>query len=119
MLRVFVVDDEDPLRRSLVRVLGRPGFEISSYGSSEDALSGLPLEPHLIVCDYHLPRIDGIDVLRAARARCPTVKTILLSGGVRDDAITAALEEGIIDRYFSKPWRLEELLATVDELCGR
>ncbi|HCF60252.1 MAG TPA: hypothetical protein DFS52_19920 [Myxococcales bacterium] len=119
MLRVFIVDDEEPLRRSLVRVLGRPGFQINAYGCSEDALSGLELEPQLIVCDYHLPRIDGISVLRAARVRCPGVKTILLSGGVCDDAITAALEEGIVDSFFIKPWRLDELLAAVDELCGR
>ncbi|MGI5861054.1 MAG: response regulator [Myxococcales bacterium] len=119
MLRVFVVDDEEPLRRSLVRVLGRPGFEVQAYGCSEDALNSLDLEPQLIVCDYHLPRIDGIAMLRAARERCPKAKTLLLSGGVCDDAITAAIEEGVVDRFFIKPWRLDALLAAVDELCGR
>ena len=118
MRKIFIVDDEALILKSLTRLLRQPDAVISPFSEPEQLLAALKEKPDLIVSDYHLPRIDGVTVVREAKRLVPTVKTVLLSGGMEDEVIAAAIKAGDVDRFLSKPWRHEELLEAIQELLG-
>jgi len=117
-LRIFVVDDDEIILKSLSRTLRRPGFEVLSFNSAEAALARLGEAPDLIVCDYHLPKVDGLSVAAQAKRAHPRARTLLMSGAIEDDAVLAALQSKVVDRFLVKPWRQDELLALVDALLA-
>lgn len=118
MPTVFIVDDDELILKSLARMLRRPGFSVHAFGSAREALDHLSEGPDLLISDYHLPGIDGIDIAAMAKKVNPKVKTAILSGGVEDDRVAEAMGSGTLDRFLQKPWRQDDLLAAVDELLG-
>ncbi|MBI5549756.1 MAG: response regulator [Deltaproteobacteria bacterium] len=116
MPRIFIVDDDELILKSLTRVLRRPGTEIVSFSGAEAVFPRLAEGPDLLICDYHLPKVDGLTIATEAKRVSAKTRTMLLSGGVEDDAIVSALQSGTLDRYSVKPWHHDELLALVDEL---
>lgn len=117
--RAFIVDDEDLIRRSLTRLLRRIGFDVIVFGTPEDAMSRLAEGPDLLVCDYHLPRIDGLAISAEAKRVSPKTRTMILSGGAEDAPLLAALAAKTVDRFLTKPWNHDELIATIHTLLDR
>jgi two-component system, probable response regulator PhcQ len=115
---IFVVDDDELILKSLSRMLRRPGFEVASFSNADAALARLSDAPDLIVCDYHLPKVDGLSVAAQAKRALPRARTLLLSGAVEDDAVSDALRTKVVDRFLAKPWRQDELLSLVDALLA-
>lgn len=118
MTRIFIVDDDEFILKSLARILRRPGFEISTFGHAEEVLPRLTERPDLLICDYYLPKVNGLSIIGQAKAASPGTRTVLLSGGVEDDPVLEALEKKTLDRFATKPWHQEELVAMVLELLG-
>jgi CheY-like chemotaxis protein len=116
MACIFVVDDDELILKSLVRILRRPGHEVVSFISSEQVLPRLAEQPDVLICDYHMPRIDGLQVVAAARRASPRTRTMLLSGGIEDERVAEALATGVLDRFQPKPWHHDELLEALDAL---
>jgi len=116
VLRIFVVDDDPLILKSLSRMLQRPGYEIVAFLNPEELLERLSEGPDLLICDYHLPRRDGVDLAAEAKRVHPSVRTMLLTGGFEDERVVAALAHKTIDRFLSKPWRHEELVRAVEDL---
>jgi len=119
MPRIFIVDDDEFILKSLTRVLRRPGYDIVGFGSPEDILERIGEGPDLVICDFHLPRIDGLSVVAQAKNANPRTRTMILSGGIADDDVTAALDKGSLDRFVTKPWHHDELVGVVSELLAR
>jgi DNA-binding response OmpR family regulator len=110
-MRILVAEDEHRLRRHLVAALRAGGHEVDATGDGLEALQMLISGPHdAAVLDITMPGMDGISVVREARAAgCRA--TLLLStalGEVRDKV--AGLDAGA-DDYLVKPYSTEELLA--------
>lgn len=116
MPMVFIVDDEELVLKSLSRLLRRAGFDTATFSTGEQALARREERPDLLVCDYRLPRTDGLTIVREFKDAFPKTKTMLLSGGVPDEAVTAALDDGTLDLFFAKPWMLDDLLSAVGGL---
>jgi DNA-binding response OmpR family regulator len=110
-------DDEDILALVALR-LERAGFRVVRATNGEQALELARAEqPALAVLDVMMPRMTGVEVLRALRADEETraIRIILLSARVQDSDVTGGLEAGA-DAYLAKPFRAPELVAKVQEL---
>lgn len=99
---VLVIDDAEPIRRALIRELEGQGF---TARAAEDGLLGLKeverSRPDVILCDLRMPRMDGLEFLRAIHAIDQELPVIVMSGaGLLDDAI-GALKLGAWD-YIEK-----------------
>ena len=111
---IFVVDDEEMLRRVLVRVLDDPCYVVHVFENPRAALARIDeLGPELIISDNEMPKMKGFDFLRRVRAERPGIRTLLLTGGYLGDHVHAAVAGGEIDHLLEKPWLDAELRGTV------
>lgn len=110
--RVLIVDDEPEIVRTLRLVLAGNGYTVVVATSGEEALAEIGRRlPGVVLLDLMLPGIDGIEVLRAIRARS-LVPVIVLSARGEELTKVQALDEGA-DDYIAKPFGAKELLARV------
>src|ERR687896_680759 len=81
--KILLVDDEPSLQKMLVHALEREGFQVRAVGDGEEALEAFDAyEPHLIILDIMLPKIDGTEVCRRIRSQSD-VPIIMLTARVR------------------------------------
>src|SRR4029453_2751547 len=116
--KILLVDDEPSLQKMLTHALEREGFQVQTVGDGEEALEAFKTyEPHLIVLDIMLPKLDGTEVIRRIRAQSD-VPVIMLTA--RDDEIdrVVGLELGA-DDYVTKPFAVRELVARVRAIMRR
>jgi CheY-like chemotaxis protein len=114
---VLVVDDDDAVRRMVVRTLELGGYRVLSAPSGEAALrvaNGHEGLFHLVVTDMHMPGMDGSQLGRVLLERDPRIKLLFLSGDAEDE-----LEEsGLLSRdaaFLHKPFLPDVLLTHVRE----
>jgi CheY-like chemotaxis protein len=122
---IFIVDDEELVRRSVQRTLHlfvrRAGLsiDIHQFENPLDALAQIDkLRPDVIISDNSMPKMTGFDFLREVRSKWPSVRTMMLSGGIAGKDIRAAAAAGQIDKLLQKPWDNEELCTVVRDLLG-
>ena len=116
--KILVVDDEPSLQKMLAHALEREGFQVHAVGDGEAALEAIDVyEPHLIILDIMLPKIDGTEVIRRVRGQSD-VPVIMLTA--KDDEIdrVVGLELGA-DDYVTKPFAVRELVARVRAIMRR
>jgi two-component system KDP operon response regulator KdpE len=111
-LRVLVIDDEPPIRKLLRTGLGTQGYEVLDAPNAKTALELLAEKPDLVILDLGLPDMQGLDLLRAIRARAERVPIVVLSSREDEKAKVAALDLGA-DDYVTKPFGMNELLARI------
>jgi two-component system, OmpR family, KDP operon response regulator KdpE len=110
--RILVVDDEPAIVRAVRTNLGRHGYRVDAALSGQAALRVYSrVHPDLLLLDLGLPDMDGLDVIRAVRARANTPIIVLSVRGAERDKV-AALDLGA-DDYLSKPFGVDELLARI------
>ena len=109
---ILVVDDEPPIRRLLRTGLATQGYEISEASDGAAALAPQPRRPDLVILDLGLPDINGLEVLRAMRARGDKVPVVVLSSRDDEAGKVRALDLGA-DDYVTKPFGMNELVARV------
>ena len=118
---VLIVEDEREIREMLSFALSRNGFEVAEAASAEEALAHLegPL-PALLIIDWMLPRMSGIDLARRLRndehtAGLPMI--MLTARGEETDKLKS-FDSGI-DDYITKPFSPRELIARMRALLRR
>ena len=80
---VMVVDDETVLAGAMRDYLGRHGYAVQVKSSGEEALKTIELEPpDIVVLDYRLPRMDGLELIGRLRKSTPELPIVLVSGYV-------------------------------------
>ena len=111
--RILVVDD-DPGQRSLLETfLQTKGYRTQSAGSGEAALQLLSEEPFaLLITDVRMPGISGIETLRRAGQKHPSMPVLLVTAFADIRSAVAAMRDGAVN-YLAKPIDLEELMASV------
>jgi PAS domain S-box-containing protein len=117
--RILVVDDEQGVVRSCVRILQRQGFVVSGKTDSLSVPELLRQETFdLLLTDIKMPKIDGLELLRIAKEIDPHVTVVLITGyGTMEDAIRA-IRLGA-QGFLMKPFDTEELVSTVTESLSR
>lgn len=113
-IRILLVDDEQPILRSLARLFGFESWAVSSVENAADALTLLRGgDIAVIISDFHLGNVGGVELLREARQISPDTSRILLSGHIDLDLLRRAVNGGEIYRFVPKPWDDDELLQAV------
>jgi len=117
--RILIVEDDEATRYALSRMLAAEGFEVDT---AEDGESGLATARQdasydVIVLDWTLPRLSGIDVCRTLRAESP-VPIIMLTAKASEVERVLGLEMGA-DDYIVKPFSTKELVSRVRAVLRR
>ena len=109
MAKVLVVDDTPEAVELLVEFLSSKGYEVLTATSGEEALRRVKEDrPHLVLLDIHMPKMDGMEVLRRIREIDPEMGVIMATAVNEEDVGRKALELGAFD-YIVKPLDLKYL----------
>lgn len=101
--KVLIVEDEEPVRRTLERLVRRLGFEVKAAASAEEADTWLgALRFDVMLLDIQLPRMKGVEFLRWALERDPQLAIIMLTGVDDPDTAIECMEHGA-RTYLVKP----------------
>jgi EAL domain-containing protein (putative c-di-GMP-specific phosphodiesterase class I) len=112
--RVLLVDDEPAIARSLTRILTSAGHVVRAATSGEEAVALLASESFdVILSDIRMPRMDGLTLLRAIRARDLDVPVAFMTGDPALETVMEAMEHGAF-RYLLKPVDAAEIVALVE-----
>jgi DNA-binding response OmpR family regulator len=118
MTKILIVDDDLALADVLAFTLRRAGFDILLAHNGREALECFSRErPDLLVLDWVLPYLDGLEVCRRLRAES-NVPILMLTVRHSDDDVVTALEAGA-DEYITKPFSPRQLVARVRALLRR
>ncbi|HSG78902.1 MAG TPA: response regulator transcription factor, partial [Acidimicrobiia bacterium] len=112
MTRVLVVEDEPSFVDALEVSLSAEGYEVSSAADGKEGIDRFRgLRPDVVLLDLMLPKVSGLDVLRAIR-RESDVPVIVVSAKDAEADVVTALELGA-DDYLTKPYSVRELVARI------
>lgn len=111
--RILLVEDHQPTRAVLARLLRKEGHQVEAAGSCAEALNAVHSQPagepfQALVCDLGLPDGSGLDIVRELKAVTPGIAAIALSGFGTDDDIRRSREAGF-DEHLVKPASIQEL----------
>ncbi|MBR2068330.1 MAG: response regulator, partial [Candidatus Gastranaerophilales bacterium] len=113
--RILIVDDENMVTKTLSMLLGLEGFsDITAFNNPQDALLWLKdNDVNLIISDFIMPQMNGIDFLNKAKPLVHHASLILLTGYAdKENAIRAINETGIF-KYIEKPWDNTNLIINI------
>ena len=115
----LVVDDDPDTLEALVALLTSLGIQhVARATSAEAALETLELERFgLIVSDYRLDGMDGVQFLETLRAGGDLTPVIMVSGAPDKDGVIRATRHPKVD-FFAKPFRVSDLMAAIDRLAA-
>jgi DNA-binding response OmpR family regulator len=118
-MRLLLVEDDPGLARVVEQGLREGGYAVDTAADGEQGLELALLEPYdLLILDWMLPQLSGLDVCRQLRAKgCQTPILLLTARDAIEDRVTG-LDSGA-DDYLVKPFALQELLARVRALLRR
>lgn len=120
---VLLVDDDDRVLSALRRALRREPFEIETAPNAARALDRIALAPPvapsiaLVISDYRMPGMNGVELLTAVRAKIPKMARILLSGWMSEIPPAELAAAGLFAVH-SKPWDDAELKLSIRDALG-
>ena len=115
MKKILLIEDEEPIRRVLIRILEEENkdYEITECEDGKLGLNRLKKEDFdLVLCDIKMPKMDGVEVLQKARENSVNVPFIMLTGHGNVSTAVEAMKLGAHD-FISKPPDLNRLLTAV------
>jgi CheY-like chemotaxis protein len=113
-LNILLVDDEMLVRSGTAMMLDELGHEVTEAVSAKQALGILQADDHfdVLITDYRMPDVNGVDLIAAARELIPGLKAILMTGYDADDPRFADLDAGSL----SKPFGLVDIETAIRDL---
>ncbi|OHC31777.1 MAG: hypothetical protein A2Y50_05880 [Pseudomonadales bacterium RIFCSPLOWO2_12_59_9] len=107
---LLIIDDEPAILAALQRALRLENYRILTASSSTEALKLLATHPvDVVLSDVRLADMDGLDFLRKIKIIHPDVVRMVLSGSSEVGSVLKAINEGVMYRFFSKPWEQDDL----------
>ena len=116
---ILIIEDDPALLRGLKDNFEAQGYQVTSAADGQHGLDILLRDPpHLLLLDIMLPKLNGYEICRAARARHLEMPIIMLTAKGQEEDIIRGLEAGA-DDYVTKPFGIRELLARVKAFLRR
>ena len=116
MARILLAEDDNDMRRFLVKALERAGHDVSDYDNGASAYERLREEPFsLLLTDIVMPEMDGIELARRATEIDPDLKVMFITGfaAVALNPDSKAPKDA---KVLSKPFHLRDLVNEVDKM---
>jgi DNA-binding NtrC family response regulator len=118
-MRILVIDDEEDMLANYRRLLKRTGYECLTLADPAQALASVPtFQPDLVITDYIMPGLGGLEVLSRIHEIDPALPVIMVTGFGSVEGAVTALKNRAAD-YLTKPFSVEELLAKIQEALSR
>lgn len=118
MARILIVDDDEAVASTLSLLLEMEGYQVSTAADGKRGLEqAQATRPDLLITDYRMPGMDGIELIRAVRgqAELKELPIILMSATLPQEIA----QDAEPDERLKKPFGIEEVLAAVARLLGR
>ena len=116
--RVYIVDDDGPVRKALRRLVKSAGYEVETFTSAEDYLAGEPADaPACLVLDMRMPGMSGLDLQRAVKGTERDLPIVFITGHGDEDARAQAMDGGAV-AVLQKPLDGDGLLAAIARALG-
>ena len=115
MSKILIIEDEESIRRVLVRILNEEdsNFEIHEASDGKKGLESISKENFdLVLCDIKMPKIDGIELLQRTRKKNSSLPFIMLTGHGNVETAVESMKLGAYD-FISKPPDLNRLITSV------
>jgi two-component system, LuxR family, response regulator FixJ len=120
---VHIVDDEEPVRKSLAFLLGMAGFAVRMHDSASDFLAAAPgIRNGVLVTDLRMPDMSGVDLLRNLSSLKATLPAIVITGHGDVPMAVEAMRAGAID-FIEKPFEdvviIEAIQRAAEQLANK
>lgn len=116
MERFLVVDDDVHITEVLAKVLKSMGFEVVAHTDPREAVQETGID--LIVTDFMMPHLSGVELLRQLGEKNPDAVRILITAANDFKVAMQAVNDGQVFRLLSKPWTLHDLRTTIEQSVG-
>lgn len=107
---ILIVDDDEFVLTAMKKALAREGYEVFT---AEDGPRALEIArehpPDLVLCDYVMPQMNGVEVFQAMSELCPDAVRILVTGQADLEVAMSAINEGGVYKFVLKPWNTKDL----------
>jgi len=115
LAKILIVDDTAFMRRLLQQILQAAGYEVVCAVDGQECLDVVGAEkPDLVIMDLNMPRMNGLEALRALRADPTTCSLpVLVASASLQDADIAEMERAGANGHVSKPFQARQLLAII------
>ncbi len=111
--RILIVDDEENFRHMLSVILIKEGYEVETASNGEEGLKKAAASPFdQILCDIRMPRMDGLEFLKAIQKTGVEATIVVMSAYGTVDIAIEAMKLGAYD-YISKPFKPDEIILTL------
>ncbi|MCL8265685.1 sigma-54 dependent transcriptional regulator [Leptospira weilii] len=115
-MKIFIVDDEPEIRKSLKEILEDENFEVETFSTGKTLLKQLKNErPSLILLDVWLGKEDGIVILDECKKLYPTLPVLMISGHGTIEIAVSATKKGAVD-FLEKPLSIEKVLQSIENV---
>jgi DNA-binding NtrC family response regulator len=116
-IKIMFIDDEEIIVDVVQQYFSEHNYNIKVYTDGEEALEELKSNFYdIVVADYKLPKISGIDLLEEAKNRKAYAYGILFTAYFNDrEVVDTALGKQLVSKVVEKPFKLDELKAAIDE----
>jgi FixJ family two-component response regulator len=117
---VFLIDDDDSVRRALTRLIQSAGHQVRPFGSAREFLDNGPHDggPACLVLDVRMPGLSGLDLQRELQAAKASHPIIFITGYGDVPMSVKAMKAGAVD-FIPKPVRDEDLLRSIEQAMSR
>ncbi len=106
---ILFVDDEDHILKAIARLMRNEPYILFFASSGREALEILKSEKiDIVVSDMRMPEMDGLTLIKQIKERYPDVTRIILSGYAQAPNVLAAINQGDVYKYITKPWNPPE-----------
>ncbi|MFO7368948.1 MAG: response regulator [Bacteroidales bacterium] len=112
---VLLYVDDEPLNLKLFAINFRNKFEVITSESPYEGIDILKSNSKIgvVISDMKMPGMNGVEFIRQARKEFPNLVYFILTGFDITDEISSALSEGVISKYFRKPFNIKEVEASI------
>ena len=117
MSQIWVVEDDRTIREAIEVILKKDGYDVVVFRSAEEALQQSERDPDLLICDYKLPVMNGIDLVKSLKSRMPAMEAIVITAFGSIDLAVDAIKQGASD-FLTKPFSPDELMLKVHHLLS-
>jgi DNA-binding NtrC family response regulator len=108
MAKILIVDDEKNIRSSLVTFFRGCGYDVFSAENGTEALELLSTSPDLVLTDYRMAELNGLELLKEIKRRRPDTAVVLMTAFATVENAVAAIKAGAFD-YITKPFTLDQI----------